>query len=318
MIRNMMLVILLLLSFQSTSWASEDIKLDGSFADWRGRAFLSDRQGDGPYHQDLKRLYWGTLQNDNNLYFMIEQYPSVGSSASIVKYRMYLDINANSNYKDPIDKFIDIAYRPGDSSGEVTIALFTVEGKHLSDYQGKWGEKTKDGGSRLEFCIPMDHLSVHPAQSVNFYLTGYGSAFDRIPDHGDILWKPFPIVIKNKVTIAALTFLWIGITIFFYRNRIWLFYYIWGAVGFTFIVIILLRGSVIEYHLEHQAALILHQILGYFSVKTAVFDRAASTLLVLTKVDNSWAVIDIDIESSGLLEMCILLGLIIFYPPSMK
>jgi len=85
-------------------------------------------------------------------------------------------------------------------------------------------------------------------------------------------------------------------------------------VGFTFLFILLFRGSLLEYRIEHLTGLALHHLLNYFDIITFVFDKAPGTILVFIKIDESWTTIDIDIESSGILEIGVFLGLILFYP----
>lgn len=106
-----------------------------------------------------------------------------------------------------------------------------------------------------------------------------------------------------------------GLIAFFLRyHRIWIFYYIWSAVGFTIIAILLLRSSAAEYAIEYVTGLALHHCLDLMGIKTYIFDKAPGTVLVLLALENSWTCIDIDIECSGLLEACVLLGLLLFYP----
>lgn len=107
---------------------------------------------------------------------------------------------------------------------------------------------------------------------------------------------------------------WALIGIFLRYHRIWVFYYIWCAVGFTLMAILVLRSSPMEYKIEQVTGLLLHYVLDYMGIKTYVFDKAPGTILVLLALENSWTCIDIDIECSGLLEACVLLGLLIFYP----
>lgn len=109
---------------------------------------------------------------------------------------------------------------------------------------------------------------------------------------------------------------WAAIGYYLYKNRIWIFYYIWTAVGLTIISILLLRGSVVEYTIEQWTGLILHHSLGWVGIHTAVFDKSPGTVLVLLAIENTWTCIDIDIECSGLLESCVLLGLLWFFPIS--
>lgn len=107
---------------------------------------------------------------------------------------------------------------------------------------------------------------------------------------------------------------WAVIGYYLYRNRIWIFYYIWTAVGLTILAILALRHSPVEYAVEQWTGLILHYTLNWVGINTYVFDKAPGTVLVLLALENSWTCIDIDIECSGLLESCVLLGLLWFFP----
>lgn len=107
---------------------------------------------------------------------------------------------------------------------------------------------------------------------------------------------------------------WLLILFFFRRYRIWPFYYIWGAVGFTFLLILFLRGSVVEYWLEKLTALALHWTMDKLGIATTIFNGAAGMVLLFLPVERSWTVISIDIECSGLLETCVFVGLLLFYP----
>lgn len=108
--------------------------------------------------------------------------------------------------------------------------------------------------------------------------------------------------------------IWAAIGYYLYKNRIWIFYYIWTAVGLTIISILLLRQTPVEYAIEQWTGLILHHSLSWVGIKTMVFDKAPGTVLVLLALEKSWTCIDIDIECSGLLESCVLLGLLWFFP----
>lgn len=108
--------------------------------------------------------------------------------------------------------------------------------------------------------------------------------------------------------------IWGLVAYFLHHHRIWLFFYIWTAVGFTIMSILLLRTSQVEYAIEQLTGLVLHYSLAYVNIKTFIFDKAPGTVLVLLALENSWTCIDIDIECSGLLEACVLLGLLLFYP----
>jgi len=107
---------------------------------------------------------------------------------------------------------------------------------------------------------------------------------------------------------------WLFAIAVLYHYRILPLYFVLGAVGLTFLFILVIRGSSVEYLLEQKTGMILHYILNYFNVSTHVFDKSPGTILVFIKIDESWTTLDIDIESSALLEIAVLLGLVIFYP----
>ncbi|MDD4802864.1 MAG: hypothetical protein PHF24_07980, partial [Syntrophomonas sp.] len=296
------------------SWFVDDIKLDGHFDDWRGRSFLADVQGDSGSGEDLKSIYWTTNQNEQVLYFMVERYPSVNTRLPM-SARLYFDINANGSYDDKIDKFAELNYQPNkEYSGQVKIELFSINGDLLGNYSGLWGEGYLDGGKRFEFVLPMNKLQVYPAQAVRFHLTNIGLNADRLPDHSDNQWAPFPVTVKSKYSIVIVCLIWIAITLFLYRHRIWVVYYVWAAVGLACLLVLLFHGSWVEYKMQYETSMLVHYLLNYFGIVSHVFDKSPGALLVFIKLDNNWTTIDIDIENSGFLEVCIIYSLVIFYP----
>ena len=309
-----LLALLGALFWPAESWSFQRFTLDGRFDDWKGQAFIADGDGDALANGDFRSLSWGTNENERKLYFMVERYAPADASSSLC-CRLYFDVNCTGRYEDGVDRFAELAYSPGKGkNGEVTVKVYSVAGSLLAAYHGMWGEGRKEGGRRFEFFVSMGTIGVYPAQPIRFYLSGIGANVDRVPDKNDNQWAPFPVYTKNRRNIAVGFVIWLGITVFFRRYRVWPFYFIWGAVGFTFVLILLLRGTFLEYQMEYQTGLLLHHFFKLFDVTTYVFDKAPGTLLVLIKIDSSWTTIDIDIESSGLLETCILLGLVLFFP----
>ncbi|HBV96878.1 MAG: hypothetical protein JL50_15145 [Peptococcaceae bacterium BICA1-7] len=114
--------------------------------------------------------------------------------------------------------------------------------------------------------------------------------------------------------LIASVIIWLVTLLFLKLNRIWIFYFIWGAVGSTILLILILRGTYVEFAMEQMTGFILHELLYLLSIQSYIFDNAPGTVLVLLEIENSWSTIDIDIECSGLLETCVFLGLLIFYP----
>lgn len=297
------------------SWFVPDIVLDGQFEDWQGRSFLADAFSDALPGQDLRAIFWGTNRNERKLYFLLERFDPPDRSSPLI-CRLFFDINNNGHYEDLVDKFVEVTYYPGHGKpGEVKVDIYRVAGDLIASSTGLWGESAGAGGRRLEFSVSMDKLYISPPQVVRFYVAVAGLNGDRMPDGGDIQWAPFPVInIKNRLILVAGFLFWVAGAAFFHRSRIWVFYYIWGAVGFTFLLTLLMRGSLVEYKIEHYIGTFLHYLLSYLGITTYVFDKSPGTILVLIKVDNSWTTTDIDIESSGLLEIAIYIGLIIFYP----
>lgn len=108
--------------------------------------------------------------------------------------------------------------------------------------------------------------------------------------------------------------IWGAAVLFFRLKRINVLYFIWGATGLTLLLLALLRGSPLEHRLEHNTGVLLHNILTAAGVETAVFEQTPATGLILTENTNSWTVVEISLESSGLLEICVYIGLLLFYP----
>ncbi len=305
---------LLIWMFPPGKWLVPDCQMDGEFADWRGRACVDDSGEDGRIGHDFKKLSWATNENDSRIYFMMERYMPKPTNMKM-DCRLFFDINGNGSYRNEIDKYAQITYQPYSQGwGDVSVYLYSVSGELQGKYTGKWGAGSKADMSSLEFAIPMEDLQAYTGQPMRFYLSDVSSNFDRLPNHGDIQWAPFPIVAKSRSSIAIVCLIWLVVTVFFYRHKLWVFYYIWGSVGLSCVLILLFHASFIEYRLESFTSLVLHDILGLWNIVTYLFDRSPGTLLVLIKIDSSWTTIAIDIENSGLIEMCVIFALIIFYP----
>lgn len=108
---------------------------------------------------------------------------------------------------------------------------------------------------------------------------------------------------------------WTGFVAFLRYARAWLLYFIAGAVGFTLAVVYLVRGTAIEYGLESLTALHVHQVASLVGIPTRIFTSAKEILLVMIiSQDVGWTAMTIDIECSGLLELTVFMGLLLFFP----
>ncbi len=114
---------------------------------------------------------------------------------------------------------------------------------------------------------------------------------------------------------AVLVAAWALAVLFFRLNRIWLPFYIIGSVGLAFIVIFIGRATAIEPLLQTAVAAAVHGVSGLFSIPTQTFEAAPGALLVLVvSQDIGWTMLQVTIESSGLLESGVIAGMLLFYP----
>ncbi len=117
------------------------------------------------------------------------------------------------------------------------------------------------------------------------------------------------------VIAAILSTLWILAVLFFRLNRIWLPYYIIGSVGLAFLSIYIGRNTFIEPALQTAVAQGVHFVAELLNIPTDTFDAAPGALLVLViSQDIGWTMLQVTVESSGLLESGVVLGMLMFYP----
>jgi len=109
--------------------------------------------------------------------------------------------------------------------------------------------------------------------------------------------------------------LWLLLLLFFRQYRIWLLFYIVAAVGLAFLLI--LGGMYllpVEHWLEMGTAYSAHVICQLFGIPTRVFEAAPDILVWVVVQEPGWTVVRVGLECSGLLEMSVLTGLLLFYP----
>ena len=109
--------------------------------------------------------------------------------------------------------------------------------------------------------------------------------------------------------------IWALAVLFFRLNRIWLIYYIVGSVGMAFLIIFVGRATGIEPGLQALVAAGVHAASGLFDLPTQVFRAAPGAILVLVvSQDVGWTMLQVTVESSGLLETGVISGMLLFYP----
>lgn len=122
--------------------------------------------------------------------------------------------------------------------------------------------------------------------------------------------------LDNLIVFVVACTLWGLALLFFRRYRIWLFYYIVAAVGLAFLLIWAgTRLTPLERWLEMSTAYSAHALSRLVGIPTRVFEAAPGNVLVWVVVQKpGWTVVRVDLECSGLLEMAVLSGLVLFYP----
>ncbi len=119
----------------------------------------------------------------------------------------------------------------------------------------------------------------------------------------------------DATTVGVVIAVWFLIVIFFYVNRIWLIYYVTGAVGFALIVIFVGRATPLEPMLQSAVAAGVHAVSIAVHIPTQIFQAVPGAVLVLVvSQDIGWTMLQITVESSGLLESAVIAGMLLFYP----
>jgi exosortase family protein XrtG len=116
--------------------------------------------------------------------------------------------------------------------------------------------------------------------------------------------------------LATLLLVTWGLSVLFFRlNRIWLPFYIVGSVGLAFVIIFAGRATPVEVWLQQAVAQGVHAAAGLVNVPTQVFEAAPGAILVLViSQDIGWTMLQVTVESSGLLESGVIAGMLLFYP----
>jgi len=115
--------------------------------------------------------------------------------------------------------------------------------------------------------------------------------------------------------VISLVVIWLAAVYFFYKNRIWLFYYLVGAVGLSFIIIFIGRMLSLEMFLEVTVANTVHQICNWVGIPTKLFQASPGSLLIMViGQEVGWTVVQITIECSGLLEIAAMMGMVLMFP----
>jgi exosortase family protein XrtG len=116
--------------------------------------------------------------------------------------------------------------------------------------------------------------------------------------------------------IFTLFLVWLLAVVFLRYYRIWLLYYIVGAVGCAY-WLILLCGTVLglDSLLAHTVAWMVHFLSNLIAIPTRIFEGSPGLLLVMVIAQKvGWTALQVGVESSGLLEIAVMTSLLLFYP----
>jgi len=120
--------------------------------------------------------------------------------------------------------------------------------------------------------------------------------------------------------MAALTLvgivIWWALLLFFRLHKNWLPYYLIGSVGLAFAVVGLAHNVLhLDDVLRRGLTVLVHNLGLHLDLTTKLVSEAPGTLLVLVvpQIDG-WTVFQVGVESSGILEMAVLIGIVGFYP----
>lgn len=119
--------------------------------------------------------------------------------------------------------------------------------------------------------------------------------------------------------------LWVGIvitgvwllTVLFWRaNRIWLPYYVTGTVGMAFLLIFFAaKATPLQVWMQISAVWVVHHLSLLAQIPTQTFEAQPGTILILVISQSiGWTMLQVSVESSGLLESCVLASMVAFYP----
>ena len=117
----------------------------------------------------------------------------------------------------------------------------------------------------------------------------------------------------TAMTIASLviaTIIWIILTFMLWRSRRWLLFYLTGAFGFT---LLMMFAAVILDWDTWLEAIEAAQVAAISAALGMGVDLLGKTGLAIPN-HTGWAVFDVGIECSALLEMSAIVGLTMFYP----
>jgi exosortase family protein XrtG len=120
----------------------------------------------------------------------------------------------------------------------------------------------------------------------------------------------------SRLVVLLILLVWLVVIWFLRRYRVWILFYIIGTTGLAYLLTQIFSYSFdIRTILAQSVAVSVHYLLGLVQIETQIVSNAPGVLLVLVLTQRvGWTILQIGVESSGLLEMIVLTSLVIFYP----
>jgi len=117
------------------------------------------------------------------------------------------------------------------------------------------------------------------------------------------------------VWLIFLLILWLAAVIFFRIYRVWLPYYGLAAIGSAYWLVALANALQWQIPLARLVAFSVSQFSAWLGIATQTFENAPGLLMVLVITQEvGWTVLQVGVESSGMLEAIVLFSLVLFYP----
>lgn len=109
--------------------------------------------------------------------------------------------------------------------------------------------------------------------------------------------------------------LWLAAVIFFRLYRVWLLYYGLAAIGSAYWLVATANALHWQIFLARLVAFSVSQLSSVMGISTQTFENAPGLLMVLVITQEvGWTVLQVGVESSGMLEGIVLFSLVLFYP----
>jgi hypothetical protein len=205
------LVLMILGSTFSPTYAAQPININGKCNEWGGRAHIDDPEGDSSVAtSDIKSFYFESIPNDDNVYFMMERW--LGGEELVV-YSLSIDTNNNGQYGDADDRLVVIQYQPTKNKSIVNIDVYDgLGGLQHSIGPENWGEGKNKGGTCVEWKISYTDLGIAPFQPIRMTLTS-ASEISLPPEDstGEVQWTPASALgwpLLGAIMVAGVGLLW--------------------------------------------------------------------------------------------------------------